>query len=139
MKAEENSDKGVCRYSLRHWQISRLLPYCNGLKQTFPCGRQYCDNVKMSVPKRLEILTIIKFCVSIGKTPPDTYKELKRASGTSSVSRRLVFNDTTVCRGTRVSRRWQPIRQTSVRNAGACDEDFPIYLCTGGICYMKVA
>jgi hypothetical protein len=45
----------------------------------------------MSVAKRLEIRTIIKFCANIGKTPTDTYKELKRASGTSSVSRRLVF------------------------------------------------
>jgi hypothetical protein len=45
----------------------------------------------LSVAKRLEIRTIIKFCANIGKTQLDTYKELKRASGTSSVSRRLVF------------------------------------------------
>jgi hypothetical protein len=47
--------------------------------------------VKISVAKRLEIRTIIKFGANIGKTPIDTYKELKRASGTSSVSQRLVF------------------------------------------------
>jgi hypothetical protein len=45
----------------------------------------------MSVAKRLEIRTIIKFGANIGKSPTDTYKELERASGTSSVSRRLVF------------------------------------------------
>jgi hypothetical protein len=47
--------------------------------------------LKMSVAKRLEIGTTIKFCANIGKTPTDIYKELKRASWTSSVSRRLVF------------------------------------------------
>jgi hypothetical protein len=45
----------------------------------------------MSVAKRLEIGTIIKFGANIGKTPTDSYKELKRPSGTSSVSQRLVF------------------------------------------------
>jgi hypothetical protein len=40
----------------------------------------------MSVAKRLEIRTIIEFGANIGKTPTDTYKELKKASGTSSVS-----------------------------------------------------
>jgi hypothetical protein len=35
----------------------------------------------MSVAKRLEIRTIIKFCANIGKTQTDTYKELKKASG----------------------------------------------------------
>jgi hypothetical protein len=77
-----------------------------------------------------------KFCANIGKTPTDTYKELKRASGTSSVSRRLVFMAQTLCRRERVGRRWQPVRQTSLRNAGACNKGCPIYSCTGGTCTL---
>jgi hypothetical protein len=34
---------------------------------------------------------LLNFCANIGKTPTYTYNELKRASGTSSASRRLVF------------------------------------------------
>jgi hypothetical protein len=48
----------------------------------------------MSVAKSMEIWTIIKFCAIIGKTPTETYKELKRASEISSVSRRLILNGT---------------------------------------------
>jgi hypothetical protein len=33
--------------------------------------------MKMSIAKRLEIRTTIKFCASIGKTPTDTYIKLK--------------------------------------------------------------
>jgi hypothetical protein len=40
------------------------------------CGRQYFNDMKMSVAKRLEIRTIITFGAYIGKTPTDSYNEL---------------------------------------------------------------